>query len=78
MIIKAGQEVITWLFILTIRIYQYAISPLLFRNCRYYPTCSQYAIQALKRYGLLKGSWLAARRIGRCHPLSKGGYDPIE
>lgn len=60
-----------------IRIYQIAISPYLPNNCRYSPTCSQYAIEALQEHGFFKGSWLAIKRIGRCHPWAKGGYDPV-
>lgn len=60
-----------------VRGYQVAISPLLPPSCRYTPTCSQYAIDALRRHGALKGSWLAARRLGRCHPFRAGGYDPV-
>lgn len=60
-----------------IRFYQYAISPLLPPRCRYQPTCSQYAIEAVSKYGALKGGWLAAKRIGRCHPWGGSGYDPV-
>jgi putative membrane protein insertion efficiency factor len=60
-----------------VRGYQVAISPLLPPACRYTPSCSQYAIDALKRYGAFKGSWLAARRLGRCHPFRAGGHDPV-
>lgn len=67
----------SWLLILFVRAYQYCISPFLGANCRFTPTCSQYAIEALKRYGAIKGSWLTVRRIGRCHPYHKGGYDPV-
>ncbi|AYR19149.1 membrane protein insertion efficiency factor YidD [Alcaligenes faecalis] len=63
--------------ILLVRGYQLFISPLLGPRCRFYPTCSQYAIQALQTYGPLKGSWLAARRIVRCHPWHPGGHDPV-
>ena len=60
-----------------ITIYRYTLSPLLGKNCRYLPTCSQYAREAINRYGALKGGWLAARRIGRCHPWGGHGYDPV-
>jgi len=60
-----------------VRGYQVAISPLLPPACRYTPSCSQYAIDALKRYGAFKGSWLAARRLGKCHPFRAGGHDPV-
>jgi hypothetical protein len=60
-----------------LRIYQYAISPMLGRSCRFHPSCSEYAVEALQRHGALKGSWLAIRRIGRCHPWHPGGYDPV-
>lgn len=65
------------LAILPIRIYQWCISPLLPKSCRFYPTCSAYAIEAITLHGIFKGSWLALRRILRCHPLNDGGYDPV-
>lgn len=65
------------LFIGAVRIYQLFIGPLLPAACRYYPSCSQYAIEALQRHGAWRGSILAARRIGRCHPFHPGGYDPV-
>lgn len=60
-----------------VRGYQVGISPWLPPACRFTPSCSQYAIEALRRYGALKGSWLAARRLLRCHPFRPGGYDPV-
>ena len=64
-------------FVMLVRGYQVAISPLLPPACRYTPSCSQYAIEALQRHGALKGSWLALRRITRCHPFREGGHDPV-
>ena len=65
------------LFIAMVRTYQQGISPYLGAHCRYYPTCSQYYIEAVQKYGALKGSWLGMKRILRCHPLRPGGYDPV-
>ena len=61
-----------------IRVYQATVSPLLGRHCRYLPTCSQYAEEAISQKGLLKGACLSARRVLRCHPFAKGGYDPVD
>ena len=63
--------------VLLVRGYQVALSPLLPASCRYYPTCSHYAIEALEKHGALRGGWLALKRIGRCHPFRPGGYDPV-
>jgi putative membrane protein insertion efficiency factor len=60
-----------------IRAYQLLLSPFLGSHCRFTPTCSQYASEAIVRYGALRGSWLAIKRIGRCHPFCDGGYDPV-
>ena len=60
-----------------IRLYQRWISPYTLPSCRFYPSCSEYALEAVSRYGLLRGTWLAARRLLRCHPFHPGGYDPV-
>lgn len=60
-----------------IRGYQLAISPLLGPRCRFYPSCSQYAIEAIEGHGALRGMWLAIKRISRCHPWHEGGFDPV-
>ncbi len=60
-----------------LRAYQYLFRPLLGANCRFYPSCSDYALEALTRHGALRGIWLAIRRVGRCHPWHAGGYDPV-
>lgn len=62
---------------LPIKLYQYLISPLIKPSCRYYPSCSEYAESAIKQLGITKGLWMAFKRIARCHPWSRGGYDPV-
>lgn len=64
-------------FIFLIKIYQWVISPLMGPTCRYTPTCSHYAAEALKKHGVIKGMWLAIRQISRCHPWGGSGYDPV-
>jgi len=64
-------------FIALIRLYQMTLSPLLGRNCRFTPSCSHYAIEAIEKYGALRGVWYAVRRILRCQPFCEGGYDPV-
>ena len=66
-----------WLLIKFFRLYQLLISPMLPNACRYSPTCSQYAIEAVKKYGAFKGGWLAIKRILSCHPWGGHGYDPV-
>lgn len=65
------------LVILPIKAYQRWLSPLLGNNCRFSPTCSNYAIEAINRFGVIKGCWLATKRILKCHPLNAGGEDPV-
>jgi uncharacterized protein len=60
-----------------IKAYRYTLSPLMGNNCRFHPSCSDYAYQAIQTYGLLKGAWLGIRRLLRCHPWSAGGFDPL-
>ncbi len=60
-----------------IRGYQYLLRPMLGQNCRFYPSCSDYAREAIERHGAMRGSWLAAKRVGRCHPWHPGGVDPV-
>lgn len=67
----------TRILLFLVKAYQYLISPMLGPSCRYTPTCSEYAVQALKKYGALKGVWLSVKRVGRCHPWHDGGYDPL-
>lgn len=66
------------LLIFLIRFYQLCISPLFPPTCRFYPTCSTYALQAIKKYGTLKGGYFAIKRILKCHPFHPGGYDPLK
>lgn len=70
--------IIKKIFIWLIRFYQLAISPMIPPSCRFTPTCSQYAIDAINMHGLLRGSYLATHRILRCHPFNRGGYDPVK
>jgi uncharacterized protein len=60
-----------------IRFYQLALSPLVGPACRFHPSCSQYALEAVSRFGVLRGGWLSVRRLARCHPFHPGGYDPV-
>ncbi|MFY0665954.1 MAG: membrane protein insertion efficiency factor YidD [Natronospirillum sp.] len=68
---------LAWVLRKVVRGYQVAISPLMPPRCRFYPTCSSYAIEALEKHGAVKGSWLTIKRISKCHPLHPGGLDPV-
>ena len=68
---------VRWLLIAFVRGYQVVLSPLLPAACRYYPSCSAYAVEALEKHGAWRGSWLAVKRIARCHPFRAGGYDHV-
>jgi uncharacterized protein len=66
-----------YFLVVLIRIYQKLISPLKGQTCRFYPTCSEYSVQALQKYGFFKGSWKSIKRISKCHPFHPGGHDPV-
>ncbi|MBS1612639.1 MAG: membrane protein insertion efficiency factor YidD [Bacteroidetes bacterium] len=70
-------KIIGGFFLLLIQLYKKLLSPLLPPSCRYQPTCSEYGIQAIKKYGPFKGGWLTLKRISRCHPWGGHGYDPV-
>jgi putative membrane protein insertion efficiency factor len=65
-----------WMLIAAVRAYQWTLSPLVGRQCRFEPSCSNYFIQAVRKYGAIRGSWNGILRVGRCHPFHPGGYDP--
>lgn len=65
------------ILIAVIRVYRYLLSPWLGQSCRFYPSCSHYALESIETHGSLRGSWLALRRLLRCHPWHAGGYDPV-
>ncbi len=69
--------ILSFPLIALIKLYQWIISPWLGKKCRYTPTCSQYGVEALKKYGPVKGLWLTFRRVARCHPWGGQGYDPV-
>ncbi len=71
-------EIVQSAVLLLLRGYKWVVSPQLPPSCRYVPTCSEYAMEAVERYGALRGSWMAAARVLRCHPFAKGGYDPVK
>lgn len=74
---KLFVKILAYPFIFLIKVYQWTLSPWLGRQCRYTPTCSNYGIEALKKYGLFKGGYLTVRRVLSCHPWGGHGYDPV-
>ena len=66
-----------YIFIFLIKVYQRTLSRVLPSSCRFYPSCSEYGVQAIQKYGIFKGGWLTIKRIGRCQPFHPGGYDPV-
>ena len=71
------KKILIYPFVLLIKVYQLLISPILPSTCRYNPTCSHYALEALQKHGLLKGAWLSIKRISSCHPWGGSGHDPV-
>lgn len=71
------KKIFSFLFLKFIRLYQLLISPMLGANCRYYPSCSQYGMEAIQKYGPFKGGWMTLKRIGRCNPWGGHGHDPV-
>ncbi|NDW10021.1 membrane protein insertion efficiency factor YidD [Dysgonomonas sp. 520] len=71
------KKILSYIFLLPIYFYRHCISPMTPASCRYSPTCSEYAVEAIKKHGPLKGGWLAVKRIARCNPWGGSGYDPV-
>jgi putative membrane protein insertion efficiency factor len=76
-VLNAIGKLLAWPLLALVWLYRLLISPWLGANCRFEPTCSRYAIEALREHGAFRGTWLAAKRIGRCHPWGGSGYDPV-
>lgn len=76
-LVAASAKFLAFFFKLPIRFYRFCISPMIPSRCRYTPTCSEYALEALDTYGPIRGSWLSVKRIARCHPWGSHGYDPV-
>jgi len=74
---KVIMKILGWILLLPVYFYKYAISPLTPASCRHVPSCSEYAVQAIKTHGPIKGIWLATKRISKCHPWGTEGYDPV-
>jgi len=75
---KRWHRAAAWPLIGLVKLYQYTLSPLLGPKCRYTPTCSEYALEAIRKYGPLKGGWMAMKRIASCHPWGGHGHDPVK
>ena len=75
---KAIQQILSYPFIILIRFYKLVVSPWLGPKCRFTPSCSSYSIEALQKYGIIKGGWMAIRRISSCHPWGRHGHDPVK
>lgn len=74
---KVIKQILIFPFVVLIRFYQYVISPAIGPKCRFTPTCSHYGVEALKKYGPVKGLWLTIKRVSKCHPWGGSGYDPV-
>jgi len=72
-----GNDLVSKIIIYAVKAYRYFLSPLLGQHCRFHPSCSAYAIEALERHGVVRGTWLTVRRLARCQPLNDGGFDPV-
>jgi uncharacterized protein len=75
--VTAASDVARRTVLASLRLYKLLLSPFFAGSCRFVPSCSDYAAEAVSRYGVMKGAWLAAKRLGRCHPLGPSGYDPV-
>lgn len=71
------ERTLVWVLLVPIHVYRYTLSPLMGGQCRFQPTCSAYALEAIRTHGPWRGTWLMVLRLGRCHPLCKGGWDPV-
>lgn len=76
-LLELPRRLVQWFLLGLVKTYRYLVSPWLGRNCRFHPSCSAYAMEALHKHGPWRGSWLALRRISRCHPFNPGGFDPV-
>lgn len=70
-------KLLTWIMVALIKLYQWTLSPMLGQRCRFYPTCSQYAIEVIQKHGAWRGAFYTIRRLAKCHPWHEGGHDPV-